>query len=320
MGNKTAAFGMNVDRQAKLLVGRANAGDKLTKNEKKLLKQVGPLPTDNTYNKERFWASMPGRALKTGLVLGGTVGAGAAAIGTAKYVLPQLSKTVRAGTEDIILMLSGMAKDNKAVQYMASAIENGKGPVQMFKELSPKTKATMLASTVGTTAAIELAKPTLDRRLYPHYMQSQMRKDKKTDSGIDAQLRTQLKKNASTTELVLDNIDLLNQLPVGNPKKKEELLEALKKIENGSKAESIMNKIALSNDLLARAKNTASYRRYLGGKIKLNYITDSIRKSMAKDFRQETLFSEALKARGMEAAPAWNISDSRAVPIFKGYK
>lgn len=41
---------------------------------------------------------------------------------------------------------------------------------------------------------------------------------------------------------------------------------------------------------------------------------------MAKDFRQETLFSEALKARGMEAAPAWNISDSRAVPIFKGYK
>lgn len=267
--HKTAGLGLNMDRQSKLLVGRVNAGDKLTEKEKQLLKKVGPLPTNNTFDRERFWASVPGRAAKTGLILGGTAAAVSGAVGASKYIVPRLSLSTAQTAKNYIEMAEAFIGANKMTGLMNAAIQNGVGITDVVKAMSPKMRMSLIGGTAAQTAGYEFLKPTIDRMRYPGVMVAQAKKDKKTDSGIDAQLRTQLKKNASTAQIVLENIDLLNELPIGNPKKKEELLEALKKIENGSKAESIMNKIALSNDLLARAKNTASYRRYLGGKIKL---------------------------------------------------
>ena len=242
--HKTAAFGMNVDRQAKLLVGRSNAGDTLTKNEKKLLKQIGTLPTDNTYNKERFWASIPGRALKTGIALGATAAAVTGAVNASKFIIPRLKPDTAQTARNYIEMAKIFTGTNKITELMDVAMANGLGVKDILKAMPTKAKWMLLGGTAAQTAGVEFLKPTIDRAIYPKYMLSRAKSDKKTDSGIDAQLRTQLKKNASTVDMVMDNIDLLNNAPIGNPKKKEELLEALKKIENGSKAQVVMDKIA----------------------------------------------------------------------------
>jgi len=171
--HKTAGLGLNMDRQSKLFVGRANAGDKLTEKEKQLLKKVGPLPTNNTFDRERFWASPLGRITKGGITAGTIVGS-VYATRKANALAPK------------ILSPEGYTFYQKALERFTPKT------VKQIAEL-PITKSERIAGglAVLSPVAFDLIKPTIDRARYPGMMMAQAKKDKKTDSGIDAQLRTQ---------------------------------------------------------------------------------------------------------------------------------